>query len=78
MTRSYPNLALSAGKPLQISPFCGDWLNADRSGACGMLGITLTEQEGSLWVRGLGMARPAGYAWQRVRSASFAPDPTSR
>jgi hypothetical protein len=77
MTRSYPNLALSAGKPLQISQFCGDWLNADRSGACGMLGVTLTEQEGGLWVRGLGMARPVGYAWPRVHTPSFAPDPAS-
>jgi len=76
MTRSYPNLALSAGKPLQVSPMCGDWLNADR-GAPGMLGVTLTEQENSLWVRGLGMARPAGYAWSRVRASSFAPDPGS-
>lgn len=78
MTRSYPNLALSAGKPLQISPLCGDWLNADHNGVPGMLGVTLTEQEGSLWVRGLGMARPAGYAWPRVRTPSFAPDPASR
>lgn len=78
MTRSYPTLALSAGKPLQISPLCGDWLNADRSGAPGMLGVTLSEQEGGLWVRGLGMARPAGFAWSRVRTASFAPDPGSR
>jgi len=77
MTRSYPNLALSAAKPLQISPFCGDWLNADRSGACGMLGVTLTEQEGGLWVRGLGMAKPAGYAWHRVHTPSFAPDPAA-
>jgi hypothetical protein len=77
MTRSYPNLALSTGKSLQISPFCGDWLNADRSGACGILGLTLTEQEGSLWVRGLGMARPVGYAWRRVHTPSFAPDPAS-
>jgi hypothetical protein len=77
MTRSYPNLALSAGKSLQISPFCGDWLNADRSGACGMLGVTLTEQEGGLWVRGLGMAKPVGYAWPRVHTPSFAPDPAS-
>lgn len=77
MTRSFSNLALSAGKPLQISPFCGDWLNADRSGACGMLGVTLTEQEGGLWVRGIGMARPAGYAWPRVHAPSFAPDPAS-
>lgn len=76
MTRSYPNLALSAGKPLQISPLCGDWLNADR-GVPGMLGVTLTEQEGSLWVRGLGMAKPVGYAWPRVRTPSFAPDPAS-
>jgi hypothetical protein len=78
MTRSYPALALSAGKPLQISSLCGDWLNADHTGNPGMLGATLTEQEGSLWVRGLGMARPVGYAWHRVRAASFAPDPTSR
>ena len=78
MTRSYPNLALSAGKPLQIAPLCGDWLNADHSGAPGMLGVTLTEQEGSLWVRGLGMAKPVGYAWHRVRTAGFAPDPASR
>lgn len=78
MTRSYPNVALSTGKPLQISPMCGDWLNADHPGTPGMLGVTLTEQEGSLWVRGLGMARPAGYAWPRVRSASFAPDPVSQ
>lgn len=77
MTRSYPNLALSAGKPLQISAFCGDWSNADRSGACGMLGVTLTEQEGSLWVRGVGNARPVAYAWPRVRTPSFAPDPAS-
>jgi hypothetical protein len=77
MTRSYPNLALSAGKPLQISPLCGDWLNADR-GAPGMLGVTLTEQEGGLWVRGLGMAKPVGYAWPRVHTPSFAPDPASR
>jgi hypothetical protein len=77
MTRSYPNLALSAGKPLQISQFCGDWLNADHSGACGMVGVTLTEQEGSLWVRGLGMAKPVGYAWPRVHTPSFAPDPAS-
>src|SRR5882757_3973614 len=78
MTRSYPNLALFAGKPLQISPLCGDWLNADRNGAPGMLGVTLSEQEGSLWVRGLGMAKPVGYAWSRVRTPSFAPDPASR
>lgn len=78
MTRSYPNLALSAGKPLQISPLCGDWLNADHGGVPGMLGVTLTEQEGSLWVRGLGMAKPVGYAWPRVRTPSFAPDPASR
>lgn len=77
MTRSYPDLALSTGKPLQISQFCGDWLNADRTGACGMLGVTLTEQEGSLWVRGLGMAKPAGYVWPRVHSPSYAPDPAS-
>jgi hypothetical protein len=77
MTRSYPALALSAGKPLQISPLCGDWLNADR-GNPGMLGVALTEQEDSLWVRGLGMAKPVGYAWHRVRAASFAPDPASR
>jgi hypothetical protein len=77
MTRSYPNLALSAGKSLQISPFCGDWFNADRSGACGMLGVTLTEQEGSLWVRGLGNAKPVAYAWPRVHTPSFAPDPAS-
>ncbi len=77
MTRSYPDLALSAGKPLQISAFCQDWLNADRSGACGMRGITLTEQEGSLWVRGLGNAKPDAYAWHRVRTPSFAPDPAS-
>jgi hypothetical protein len=56
---------------------CGDWLNADR-GTPGMLGVTLTEQEGSLWVRGLGMAKPVGYAWPRVRTPSFAPDPASR
>lgn len=43
-----------------------------------MLGVTLTEQEGSLWVRGLGMAKPVGYAWPRVRTASFAPDPVSQ
>ncbi|HEX3482340.1 MAG TPA: hypothetical protein VHT91_45300 [Kofleriaceae bacterium] len=43
-----------------------------------MLGVTLTEQEGSLWVRGLGMAKPVGYAWPRVRTPSFAPDPASR
>lgn len=78
MTRSYPNLALSTGKPLLISPLCGDWLNADHPGTPGMLGATLTEQEGSLWVRGLGMAKPVGYAWPRVRSASFAPDPGSQ
>src|SRR5262245_28981919 len=78
MTRSYPNVALSTGKPLQISPMCGDWLNADHPGTPGMLGVTLTEQEGSLWVRGLGMARPVGYAWPRVRTASFAPDPVSQ
>lgn len=77
LTRSYSNLALSAGKPLQISPFCGDWLNADRSGTCGMLGVTLTEQEDSLWVRGLGMAKPVGYAWPCVHTPSFAPDPAS-
>jgi hypothetical protein len=77
MTRSYPNLALSAGKPLQIAPMCGDWLNADHNGVPGMLGVTLTEQESSLWVRGLGMAKPVGYAWPRVRTASFAPDPMS-
>lgn len=77
MTRSYPNLALSAGKPLQISAFCGDWSNADQSGACGMLGITLTEQEDSLWVHGLGNAKPVAYAWHRVRTPSFAPDPAS-
>ena len=77
MTRSYSSLALSAGKPLQISPLCGDWLNADHGGTPGMLGVTLTEQEGSLWVRGLGMARPVGYAWPRLRTPSFAPDPAS-
>lgn len=77
MTSTYPSLALSAGKPLQVSPMCGDWLNADHGGNPGMLGVTLTEQEGSLWVRGLGMARPVGYAWPRVRTASFAPDPAS-
>jgi hypothetical protein len=77
MTRSYPALALSTGKPLEISALCGDWLNADR-GVPGMLGVTLTEQEGSLWVRGLGMAKPVGYAWSRVRTPTFAPDPTSR
>jgi len=77
MTRWYPNLALSAGKPLQISQFCGDWLNADPTGACGMLGVSLTEQEGSLWVRGLGMAKPVGYAWHRVHTPSFASDPAS-
>lgn len=77
MTRSYPNLALTAGKQLQVSPFCGDWLNADRSGACGMLGVTLTEQEGGLWVRGLGNAKPGGYAWPRVHTPSFAQDPAS-
>ena len=77
MTRSYPKLALSAGEPLQISPLCGDWLNADR-GVPGMLGVTLSEQEGSLWVRGLGMAKPVAYAWPRVRTPSFAPDPASR
>jgi hypothetical protein len=77
MTKSYPNLALSAGKPLQITPLCGDWLNADHNGTPGMLGVSLTEQEGSLWVRGLGMARPVAYAWHRVRTASFAPDPAS-
>jgi len=76
MTRSYPTLALSTGKPLQISPLCGDWLNADR-GVPGMLGVTLTEQEGSLWVRGLGMAKPVGYAWPRVRTPTFAPDPAA-
>jgi hypothetical protein len=74
MTRSYTNVALFVTKPLQISPLCGDWLNADRSGACGMLGVTLAEQEGSLWVRGLGMAKPVGYAWHRVHTPSFAPD----
>lgn len=78
MTRSYPNLALSAGNPLQISPLCGDWLNADRIGAPGMAGVTLTEQEGSLWVRGLGMAKPTAYSWPRVRTPSFAPGPASR
>src|ERR1044071_1867410 len=78
MTRSYPNVALSTGKPLHISPLCGDWLNAEHTGAPGMLGVTLTEQEGSLWVRGLGMAKPVGYAWPRVRTASFAPDPVSQ
>lgn len=77
MTRSYPNLALSAGKPLQISALCGDWSNADRSGACGMAGVTLTEQEGSLWLRGLGNAVPVAYAWHRVHTPSFAPDPAS-
>jgi hypothetical protein len=77
MTRSYPNLALSAGKPLQISPLCGDWLNADHRGMPGMLGVTLTEREGTLWVRGLGMAKPAAYAWPRVHAPSFAPDPAS-
>ena len=77
MTKSFPILALSAGKPLQISPFCGDWLNADRSGACGMLGVSLTEQEGGLWVRGLGMAKPIAYAWHGVHSPTFAPDPGS-
>ena len=73
MTTRYPDLALSAGKPLQISPLCGDWLNADR-GVPGMLGVTLTEQDGSLWLTGQGMAKPVGYAWPRVRTASFAPD----
>jgi hypothetical protein len=77
MTTSYPKLALSSGQPLQISPLCGDWLNADR-GVPGMAGVTLSEQEGSLWVRGLGMAKPAAYAWPRVRTPSFAPDPASR
>jgi hypothetical protein len=42
-----------------------------------MLGVTLSEQEGSLWVRGLGMAKPAGYVWPRVHTPSFAPDPAS-
>lgn len=77
MTRSYPSLALTAGKPLQIAPMCADWLNADR-GAPGMLGVTLTEKEGGLWVRGLGLAKPVGYGWPRVRTPSFAPDPASR
>jgi len=77
MTRSYSSLALSTGKPLQVSPLCGDWLNADHGGTPGMLGVTLTEQEGSLWVRGLGMARPVGYAWPRVRTPTFAPDQAS-
>ena len=77
MTRSYSNLALSAGEPLQIFAMCGDWLNADR-GVPGMLGVTLSEQEGSLWVRGLGMAKPVAYAWPRVHAPSFAPDPASR
>jgi hypothetical protein len=75
MTKSFPDLALSTGRSLQISQFCGDWLNADRTGACGMLGVTTTEQEGGLWVRGLGMAKPAGYVWPRVHAPSFAPDP---
>jgi hypothetical protein len=39
-----------------------------------MLGITLTEQEGGLWVRGLGLAKPVAYAWPRIRTPSFAPD----
>src|SRR5262245_39943977 len=84
MTRSYSNLALSAGKPLQISPLCGHWLNADHRGAPGMLGVTLIEQEGNLWVRGLGLATPGlglatpmAYDWPRVRTPSFASDPTS-
>jgi hypothetical protein len=77
MTRWYPTPALPAGKPLQASALCGDWLNADRSGAAGMLGLSLTEQEGSLLVRGLGLARPVAYAWHRIRAASYAPNPTS-
>jgi hypothetical protein len=42
-----------------------------------MLGVSLTEQEGRLWVRGLGMATPVGYAWPRVHTPSFAPDPAT-
>jgi hypothetical protein len=39
--------------------------------------MTLSQQDGSLWVRGVGMARPVAYAWHPVRVASFAPDRTS-
>lgn len=77
MTKSSPKLSLPAGKPLDVSALCGDWSNTDRGNAGGMLGLTVTEDEGSLWLRGLGMAKPAAYAWDRVRASSYAPAPTS-
>jgi len=77
MTRSFPKPSLSVGKPLDVSVLCGDWANTDRSGAGGMLGLTVTEDQGALWVRGVGMAKPVAYDWQRVRAGSYAPNPTS-
>lgn len=77
MTKSYPKLVLPTGKPLDVSTLCGDWANTDRSGAAGMLGLTLTDDDGSLWLRGLGLAKPTAYTWQRVRAGSYAQNPTS-
>jgi hypothetical protein len=77
MTKPYPKLSLPVGRPLDVSALCGDWVNSDRSGAAGMLGLTVSEDDGGLWVRGLGMAKPVAYAWDRVRAGSYAPNPTS-
>jgi hypothetical protein len=77
MTKPYPKLSLSMGKPLDVSPLCGNWVNTDHSSAAGMLGLTVTEDNGSLWVRGLGMAKPVAYDWPRVRAGSYASNPTS-
>lgn len=77
MTKPYPRLSLSAGKPLDVSILCGDWTNADRTGAGGILGLTVTKDDGGLWVRGLGLANPVAYDWPRVRASTYAPDPTS-
>jgi hypothetical protein len=77
MTKSNPSLVLPTGRPLHVSGLCGDWRTTDRTGAGGLHELTVTEHEGSLWVRGLGMAKPAAYAWHRVRAGSYAQDPTS-
>jgi hypothetical protein len=77
MMKSYPKLALPAGRPLRSSGMCGDWRNTDRTGAGGILELSVTEDEATLTVRGLGQARPAPYAWHRVHAASYAADPSS-
>lgn len=77
MTTSPLIWTLPTGRPVQISALCGEWSNTDRSGACGMSGLGLLTQDGGLWLRGLGMARPAAYAWHQVRAAAYTPAATA-